>query len=1367
MDMRTTLLKPFSRHFLVPFLILVAGGAFLLLLGREVLLSRLQTVLVRHMAEEYGLALSVEKMRGTLFRGLRLEGIQGSRLHPGALIVRLDLASLHVEYSLSDLLQGGEAFLAGMRIRGGGGGVLLDLAGSLSPDAAQEVPLEMPAVLPLLALRDFTLALAHQERVLLTCAGSALSLGEEQEGRGRLLSLHSPMAQLHAWGEAPPSQVGLELLYRPDSLSLQSLTIAGESRAAEGRLVFPGNGRSASFTAGLNALDGEMAASGSLGPELIELALRLDRLDLASLSSLLLPAADSMTGRVTASLAARFVPDAMAEMEAVLEMKGQGSFRGEKFAVALQAEARDGELVVASFAGEYAANTLQLREGGVSVASLLAWPEVAAGEVRAAHFSLEFTDLPALWRAAGRQTGELRPLPARHSLILAGSIRERVLAISSGQFQSRGNRLTLEGATLILPVAGESFLDQALTGRMIFVLDDLQEVASLLNLAATEGSVRGSLVISGTLARPVGRFSVQGRALRHGQWSVAELRLEATADRERIRLLSAEAREEGDRLRLSGVWSLTRGKVESAEGELLLLNLGRYGAIWPALGPRASGRLEVTVRTMESGDQHLRVVLRDAFLAGVALSSGQAELSTDWRRFAVSGLALASAHGSLKLAGSVSLETAEEQLNVRLERLSLVRGSDSLQMEKPATLTVSYGEDKFLTIADSLLLAGKLGSLAASGRLAMEGENDFRLKADRFSGSGWLEEFSGPGYSLQGLDLDLVFRGSFSSPTLSLVATVEALASPRLVEPLTGRVDLLFSEETLRLNTFSWRNSLGQGLTVQGVAPFAPLAEKKFSPGLLALNVQMALPALRGAAVLPADADVSGDLTAVLTLAGSWQQPVAQMQIKADNLRLPEFGGYELPEPVSLQCGLSLDKGRLLFRDCRAHSPSLSARLSGQWFDLPSAGELFEQQPEQLPGRFAMEGSLRVADISWLRRQMPSVRRLGGDVEATFAIGGAAARPDFSGRLLLKKGSLRSNNPDIPALDGLQAEAEYKGDTLLVTSMNGLLGGGPFQARGTVSSLLYGEPQLDFTLQGENFLFFRDANMRIRGNGDLHLQGPLSGLDLSGSLAISEGRYTKNFDFLSLLRGTARPRSDIGMQAFSLSDPPLRDMRLRIEVSSLAPFQIRNNLARGAVRPLLLITGSGEIPVLVGSIYVDPVRISLPSGTLVMESGTVTFPENDPDRPFFDLVGRSRLAGYDINLRFQGRAEEPVITLSSQPPLSDEELLLLVLTGQPPQDQRATAGRRSRAGMNMAVYLGRGLLASWFGNGSAETDESLLERFEIEIGRQITSSGQGTVEAQFRLLEAVFLPGDRLYITSEKDVFDSFNIGVKLVFRFR
>jgi translocation and assembly module TamB len=53
------------------------------------------------------------------------------------------------------------------------------------------------------------------------------------------------------------------------------------------------------------------------------------------------------------------------------------------------------------------------------------------------------------------------------------------------------------------------------------------------------------------------------------------------------------------------------------------------------------------------------------------------------------------------------------------------------------------------------------------------------------------------------------------------------------------------------------------------------------------------------------------------------------------------------------------------------------------------------------------------------------------------------------------------------------------------------------------------------------------------------------------------------------------------------------------------------------------------------------------------------------------------------------------------------------------------------------------------------------------MGRAVSRTGEETIEAQFRIADDVLRDGDNLYITGERDIFDFYNAGVKIVFRFK
>jgi translocation and assembly module TamB len=327
------------------------------------------------------------------------------------------------------------------------------------------------------------------------------------------------------------------------------------------------------------------------------------------------------------------------------------------------------------------------------------------------------------------------------------------------------------------------------------------------------------------------------------------------------------------------------------------------------------------------------------------------------------------------------------------------------------------------------------------------------------------------------------------------------------------------------------------------------------------------------------------------------------------------------------------------------------------------------------------------------------------------------------------------------------------------------MGGAPFELGGSWQLASGSEHAADLKLRGQNLLLYRNESLRLRADTDLTLKGPLARLVLAGEVAVTEGRFSKTFGVIEGIAAAGASDTGGGFRLFSLTDPPLRDMIFDVRITARKPFEVRNNLVRGLLRPDLQLTGSGDIPLLVGTVFVESTRLYLPAGRLQLETGLVRFEKTDPDRPRLDLIGTSTMLGYDITAVIDGPYDEPVITLSSIPPLPDEDLLMLLLTGKPPGSSGSRASG-SRQGLNVAVFLGRDFLSRWFGGDEDDTTDDILDRFDVEVGRGITQGGEDTIHSQFRLADDVLLDGDSLYLTGERDYFDFYNGGIKLVFRF-
>ncbi len=706
---------------------------------------------------------------------------------------------------------------------------------------------------------------------------------------------------------------------------------------------------------------------------------------------------------------------------------------------------------------------------------------------------------------------------------------------------------------------------------------------------------------------------------------------------------------------------------------------------------------------------------------------------------------------------------ADAAFDLELTDLTLSGQNALLALKKPGHIHFTRKGDFSLK---GIFLGGPNGDIRLQGSLAGQKKADFDLRISDFNSHGWLESLATDRVRFSGLNARIHLLGTMDKPSLSVVGDLAKLESPKDRLSLSGRFDLSYTNDGLIIRQFQWQGGPGQRIAVTGTLPVNLLEKPMLRPGPLSVDAQVSIPDLTEFNWLFPDYIPSdGDLQGKLQMAGTWQAPSGTFIFKSRGLNDPPNLKSMPPGPIDIDGNIRLAGKKLMVESIQINSPRLTFASRGEWTGMPALTELLQGQAGKPSGNVDMKGKLNVEDLSWLAAENPSLRRVAGRLEADVTMKGPISDPAIDAVVRLTDGELRPDM-DVPSLQALNLNAVVTPTGAQLQTFTGELGGAPFQITGSVMRNNDSGVDADLRLQGENLLFYRSAGLKVRADTDLTVKGPVKRLEVAGEVAITDGRLVKYFDLLGTLKGSSKPKTDLGLQLFSIGQPPFKDMVFDVQLTSKNPFTIRNNLAKGAVRPELKLTGTGEFPVLAGKVYVDPTRISLPAGSLVFESGVVRFDPNRPDRPTLDLVGTSKMLGYDVTMLVEGPYDEPIVTLSSVPPVSNEELILLLIAGQQPSsasDTQASQGQN----MNVAVFLGRDLIARWFGSDSSEATESIMDRFEIGVGRAVTRSGEETIDAQFRIADDVLRDGDKLYITGEKDIFDFYNAGLKIVFRFK
>jgi autotransporter translocation and assembly factor TamB len=768
--------------------------------------------------------------------------------------------------------------------------------------------------------------------------------------------------------------------------------------------------------------------------------------------------------------------------------------------------------------------------------------------------------------------------------------------------------------------------------------------------------------------------------------------------------------------------------------------------------------------SIEEPDAQVDVSLEHLQLSGVHIARANLKARNSGRRLTIDLAEASTPVGEARLAGQLLRGPADAHGDLEITTLTLSGQGAELALQAPGH--IRFSRDGELSLKD-IALSGPTGRISLKGTLATHGNVDLLLVVSGMSSDGWLESLLATERLLfSGLDARVHLFGPMDSPSLTMTGDLATISRHGRKTSLSGRFDLSYAKERLTIRQFDWTGREGQQLSIAGALPINLFGKTALGPGPLSLDAKVNLPDLTAVDFfLPHYIPSAGSLQGELHLTGSWNAPSGTIVFWGRDLSQPLELKPMPPGPLEIFGHIRLDGDRVVLESIQIDSSTLTFTSRGVWSGTSFLVDLLEGVPGKLAGDVTLSGNLEIADLNWLAEEISGLRRVSGRLEAEVTMEGAVSTPALNGTVRLSAGELRLD-ADVPSLYAMNLEAAITPATLQLQTFTAELGGAKFQVSGSMVRNGKSGALADLRLQGDNLLLYRSEGVKLRADTDLTIKGPISRLEVAGEVAITDGRFAKYFDFLSPLQGSTKPRADTGLQLFSIRKPPFSNTRFDVSITAKHPFRIRNNLAKGSVRPDLKLTGTGEVPVLTGKVYVEPTRLSLPAGSLLFESGVIRLDPYSPDRPVLDLVGKSRMLGYDITVLVEGVYDEPVVTLSSIPPLSNEELLLLVLTGQPPKvmGDRTVSQRQA---MNVAVYVGRDFISRWFGSESVESRESILDRFEVEVGRAVTRAGEETLDAQFRLTEGIISDGDTLYLTGEKDVFDFYNAGVKIVFRFK
>ena len=337
---------------------------------------------------------------------------------------------------------------------------------------------------------------------------------------------------------------------------------------------------------------------------------------------------------------------------------------------------------------------------------------------------------------------------------------------------------------------------------------------------------------------------------------------------------------------------------------------------------------------------------------------------------------------------------------------------------------------------------------------------------------------------------------------------------------------------------------------------------------------------------------------------------------------------------------------------------------------------------------------------------------------------------------------------------------------LTLKTFRGEVGGGTFNFGGNVKLAPLNKPVFDLRLQTDEMLVKRDDSVTVRVDTDLKVTGPLEAGALTGAVFITHSRFFREIDILPIglpgrpkPKAKPKPRSVDGPKTISFEDPPLRDWTFDVAIKTRPddPFQIRGNLASGSASVDMKFGGTGLEPYLDGTVRVENLTASLPFSKLTVTRGFVLFKPEAPFEPTLDLQAESDMRDYHINAYIYGTASDPQVSLTSEPPLPHADIISLLATGTTASE--LTGSSDVLAG-RAALLVFQQLYRKVFKKKEPSEQESLFERFDVDVGGVDTRTGRQEMSARFKL-------GENIYLIGDLDVGGEFTGRVRYLLRFR
>lgn len=475
--------------------------------------------------------------------------------------------------------------------------------------------------------------------------------------------------------------------------------------------------------------------------------------------------------------------------------------------------------------------------------------------------------------------------------------------------------------------------------------------------------------------------------------------------------------------------------------------------------------------------------------------------------------------------------------------------------------------------------------------------------------------------------------------------------------------------------------------------------------------------------VIKPKTEVEGALSANISVRGTMAAPQINAKINAGNLVYKDFKN----DDISLDL-MYLDRNLALKFLITDNSATIMQATGNADVDL----NLNNPGEDIKKARFNLSVSSSGVDLSPLTSVSSEIEKSAGLLIIDLKASGTLDDPSVNGQLVLKDGTFKikslGNEFNISnATIEMQGQKGFLRQTEIVSGK----GTATFEGQIDIPTLTY-----DLTGNMQNFLV-KPKRISANISGNLKLEGEGVKIDVGGKVTVSKARITipeKQEKEIEEIKFIDEGKDEFAVGSGGQTDYFKENVALNLQIKMR-----KNNWVKGRGANIEL---SGDLDI--KKAFGQPVRIAGTINTVRgtyetlgklfrIKEGRVSFSGTENINPFLDITALYRVSSAQIFVNISGTADKPVLKLSSDPPMSETDIVSYIVFGAP-SDRIGSSNRASIQGA--AAGVAGGIAA-------AQLEKLLGSKFSLDV----ISVGGGTSGPQVEV--GKYLTQD-LYIAYER-----------------